>query len=414
MIFKRILAWGMYDLANTIYSALFVTFFFPLYIKNYLGGTEFMIGATFSLSMLLVGLCVPVLGAISDMVKRRMPFIIFFTILNCLAVIFVPHASLWPALALALAANFFYHAGLNVYNALLPFVAKGHGLGEVSGIGVAMGYLGTLISLAISYAVLNFFGLGELQGIKMVFYATAIMFFSFSLFTFFGVSEPRVSRIHLPFSRSLAHVFSNVKHGLKDIVSRSSLRSFLLASFCFTNAMNAVIIFLFLYGQKTFGLTIQSFFPVYALFALGAVAGSLLLAKSIDTHGGRAVLTLAAGIWIVVILLLSSLNIVSELIGVAPYTLFILSGILGGAALGLVWSSNRPLLIQLAPKRKLAEYFGFLELTDKFSGVLGPLVFGYLATYHGYSTALYSLLAFFAVGLWFLKKVQFKPLIKMA
>jgi len=169
--------------------------------------------------------------------------------------------------------------------------------------------------------------------------------------------------------------------------------------------MNAVIIFLFLYGQKTFGLTVQTFFPVYAIFALGAAAGSLLIAKSIDTHGGKAVLTIAAGIWIAVILLLSHLNPLSNLIGITHYTLFIISGILGGAALGLVWSSNRPLLIQLSPKRKLAEYFGFLELTDKFSGVLGPLLFGYLATYHGYQTALYSLLGFFGLGLWMLRWV---------
>ena len=56
---KVVFAWGMYDLANTIFSALFVTFFFPFYVKEFLGGTEFQIGLVFGLSMLAVGINVP-------------------------------------------------------------------------------------------------------------------------------------------------------------------------------------------------------------------------------------------------------------------------------------------------------------------------------------------------------------------
>lgn len=63
---KEVFAWGMYDLANTIFSALFITFFFPLYVKQYLGGNELQLGLVFGLSMLAVGLIVPVIGAWSE------------------------------------------------------------------------------------------------------------------------------------------------------------------------------------------------------------------------------------------------------------------------------------------------------------------------------------------------------------
>ena len=154
MIPKKAIAWGMYDLANTIYSALFVTFFFPFYVKNYLGGTEFMVGLVFSSSMLLVGLFVPALGAVSDIVRRRMPFIVMFTVVNCAAVALVPSSGLAGALIFALIANFAYHAALNVYNAMLPDVCEGEGIGRISGIGVGMGYMGTFISLGVAYAVM--------------------------------------------------------------------------------------------------------------------------------------------------------------------------------------------------------------------------------------------------------------------
>src|SRR3989344_2924470 len=102
---KEVFYWGMYDLANTIFSALFVTFFFPLYIKQYLGGNELQLGLVFGLSMLAVGLIVPVIGAWSDRVRKRLPFIITFTILCCIFAALVAHVPLKLALLCGFLAN---------------------------------------------------------------------------------------------------------------------------------------------------------------------------------------------------------------------------------------------------------------------------------------------------------------------
>src|SRR3989338_8443760 len=106
MNFKQVFAWASYDLANTIFSALFVTFFFPFYIKNFLGGNEFQIGLVFGISMLLVALVAPVLGAISDKIKRRIPFIIFFTITCCIFTLLTSFVGLYASLLFGLVANF--------------------------------------------------------------------------------------------------------------------------------------------------------------------------------------------------------------------------------------------------------------------------------------------------------------------
>ena len=55
--------------------------------------------------------------------------------------------------------------------------------------------------------------------------------------------------------------------------------------------------------------------------------------------------------------------------------------------------------------KKFGQFFGFLELSNKFSGVIGPIVFGALAKFVNYQAALMSLLVFFVVGLYFLRKV---------
>ena len=80
-------------------------------------------------------------------------------------------------------------------------------------------------------------------------------------------------------------------------------------------------------------------------------------------------------------------------------------GILGGADLGAVWTAQRPKLLQMVAKEKIGQFFGFLELTNKFSGVFGPIVFGALARFVSYPAALLSLIVFFIFGLYFLRLV---------
>src|SRR3989338_4863761 len=194
MQLKRILAWASYDLANTIFSALFVTFFFPFYIKNFLGGNELQIGIVFGSSMLLVAIIVPVLGSISDKLQRRMPFIIFFTIACCIFTFLVAFAGLYAALIFGFIANYCYHGALTMYNALLPSVSSKEKLCHASGIGVAMGYAGTLISLAIAYPLLQYFGWETLNGAKAMIAISVILFFAFSLVLFISIKEKAVSK----------------------------------------------------------------------------------------------------------------------------------------------------------------------------------------------------------------------------
>ena len=63
------------------------------------------------------------------------------------------------------------------------------------------------------------------------------------------------------------------------------------------------------------------------------------------------------------------------------------------------------------PKLKIGQFFGFDELADKFSGIIGPILFGWLVVNAGYSAALFSMMIFFIIGLWLL---YFVPNHKMA
>src|SRR5207237_1628317 len=123
-----------------------------------------------------VVLCIPVLGAISDARRRRKRWVVGFTVVACLAcacigilgqrsiplfgeeVIGAPHAPAgwhagiaelkWVLLAFII-ANFAYQAAQPFYNAMLPELVPADEQGRLSGLGVALGYVGSIVGVLL-------------------------------------------------------------------------------------------------------------------------------------------------------------------------------------------------------------------------------------------------------------------------
>jgi UMF1 family MFS transporter len=131
--------------------------------------------------------------------------------------------------------------------------------------------------------------------------------------------------------------------------------------------------------------------------ALAAGIGSLFFGKITDRMGHKKTLMVVLFLWIVVILLLYFKT---------TYTTFVIVGILGGALLGAIWTITRPLLVQLAPRKKIAELFGYQGLTEKFSGVIGPASFGFMAVWVGFRQALLVVVVLFLAGVLVLRLVK--------
>lgn len=406
---KKVLAWSLYDFANTAFSALYITFFFPILIKTYLGGNEFQIGLVMSLSFLTAALIVPFLGAMADATGRKLPIIFMATIFNVGLTAITPYAQLQWALIFGFLANLFYLLGLSVYNAQLVDIAGEKERGRVSGLGVAVGYLGTIASLAIAYPFLG--------NIKAIFLVTAIFFFIFSLPLFLFLRDKKIEGLNwisnfkkaflevkktvtylLPGLPGATTLLSSTESSKAGKVVAPGLGSFLVGSFFYNNAMNTIIIFLSLFATTVIGLSVREFFFVFALLAIGSFFGAMVAGYFSDKIGPVKMLTAALVVWMAVtaFFILFQQSLMS----------FLLAGMVGGGALGAVWTGNRHLVTKLAPSHKVAEIFGFEGLTERFSGVIGPLLFGYLVTVFGnYSYGLVSLLIFFVIGLVFLNRV---------
>ena len=75
--------------------------------------------------------------------------------------------------------------------------------------------------------------------------------------------------------------------------------------------------------------------------------------------------------------------------------------------LGSIQASSRALMSHLVPKESEAEFFGFYALCGKTGAIVGPLLLVWLDGLFGsLRFALISVIAFFAIGLWFILKVE--------
>jgi len=382
---KQIFGWSMYDFADTIFSALFVTVYFPLFVVLK-GGNAFHVGLTMSISMLLAGLLVPFLGAVADQTQRKKLLLFIFTVLCCIFTFFVGFFGLIAVLILGLLANLFYHASLDMYDALLVNISTKRNVGFISGIGTAVGYLGTVFSVVIAYFIGSIFGFESVKGITIIFMLVALFYFGFSLFTFFLIKENvkvKIKKNH--FKKAFVSVIST----LKNIRKFKNVWLFLLSSFLYVDAASTAIIFLFLYARDQLGFTIPQFLPLYVFMALAGFVGSLIFGKITDRIGHKRSLMIVLSSWVLIILLLYFKT---------TYKTFIIVGLLGGALLGAVWTITRPMLIQLAPRQKIAELLGYQGLTEKLSGVIGPALFGFIAVKLGFQQALLIIITLFLLG----------------
>ena len=163
---KDVIGWSLYDFANTIFSMNILSLYFKRWVVEDLGRDGLYYDIAYSGSMLLVGLIMPALGALSDHSHKKKLFLFLFTITCCISiglVALIPAPLFIPVIFMFAFSNFFYEGGMVFYNSLLYSVSGGNEARLVSGFGVAFGYTGSIIGmiLVLPWVTGGIFGLGE-------------------------------------------------------------------------------------------------------------------------------------------------------------------------------------------------------------------------------------------------------------
>jgi MFS transporter, UMF1 family len=402
------LSWALYDFANTIFSMNIATLYFAVWLVSDLRASNMLYATSNAIASVLVFVSIPVLGAISDVRRRRKPWVVGFTVAACLACAAIGlfgqttvplvgeqvigsetvaaewRAGIselkWVLLAFVL-ANFAYQAAQPFYNAMLPELVPAEEQGRMSGIGVAMGYVGSIVGVLL---VVPFFTGGlpvlgaldpdllgflrslpytEHAGRVSTFIPTAILFLLFSL--------PLIlfCRDHLPAPQGTRidwrGAFSTVRGTLRDARRYPGTLRFLLTSFLYQDAVGTIIGFMTLYAVKAVGFDRGSETTLFVVLTIPAIFGSYFYGWLVDRVGPKRALSVTLAVWVVVLL---------AMIAVPGKTAFWLVGIAIGLNFGGVNATERPVLLSLVPDAHAGRYFSLLLLSARAAAVVGPLI----------------------------------------
>lgn len=394
---KKIFIWTLFDFANTSFSIVVVTFLYAVYFKKIvaqgqpIGDLYWSLGT--SIAMIITAIISPILGAIADYSAGKKRFLLFFTLL-CIAatstLFFVDSGDVFLGIAIFILANVGFEAGLVFYDSFLPEITEPKNYGRVSGYGFAMGYLGSLATLAIIYPFI------QAEMIKESFPVAALFFliFSLPLFIYLKDNRKKIVEHESYFKIGITRVWNTLSH-LKNY---KNLATFLLAYFFYIEGVNTIIFFSGNYASTTLGFSETELLIFFLTVQTTAIAGSVILGIVADSIGQKKTIMITLVMWLITVLIAF---LVRDKNG------FYVVGLIAGAAMGSSQSTSRSLMSKLTPPEKKTEFFGFYSLFGKSSAVIGPLVFGLVSFISGdQRLAIISIGFFFVVGLLILTQVK--------
>jgi MFS transporter, UMF1 family len=386
-------SWAIFALGNHFFALNIASLYFSLWVVNIMGARDADYGLANSISMGIIFLGSPLLGALTDQAPRRMPFLIAATLLCVGFTLALGHDGLFVSLACFVIANIGYQAGLQFYDSLLPSVSTPDRYGRVGGIGMAVGYLGSLLAILLGKTLLK--GADLLPHTEAtaryvtVFQASALLFLTFALPCFFFVRE----RVHADRRFTLASVSAAVKevgHTLRRLPDFPGVGRYLVARFFFTDAVNTVIAFMGIYVTNEVGFTVAQASLVMLVALVVTIPCALAWGRAVDAIGPKRTLNWVLVLWMIDFAWVAAIGFFK-----LPGVWFWSAACLTGIALGGTGAAERPMMLRLTPPDRVGEFFGLYGMVGRFSAIIGPFLWGVVTDYMhlGRPMAILTLLA---------------------
>jgi len=417
---RAIIGWCMYDWANSAFATTILAAILPVYFAslvpeegivvqwdslNFRTTASALWAYGISFSLFLTAVTAPILGALADFAGLKKRFLFGFTYTGATLtslLYFVQDGDYWLCLGLFMAANIGFAGSMTFYNAFLPEVAPEEKMDWVSGKGYAFGYIGGGLLLALHVLMITYhegFGIPDRSlSIRISLASVGIWWGLFAIPLFLWV--PEVRQLHnKPVNFSyFTYGFSRLFNTLRSFRHYQDLLWFLAAFLVYNDGIQTVIAMAAIFGKTALGLDTGTLIGTLLLTQIIALPGALLFAKLAEHIQSKGAIIIALLLWI----------------GIVTYAYFLKSALefwvlggLVGLVLGGSQAISRSLYVQLIPRARPAEFFGFFTISAKFASIFGPLIFGLITDLsQNPRNAIVSVILFFAVGMIMLSRVD--------
>ncbi len=355
-------------------------------------------GYCVSASMLLVAVSAPILGAIADYTASKKRFLFVFCYGGVLATAFLFLAGpgdIWLAVFFYLLSNMGMEWSLTFYNGFLPEIATREKMGRISGFGWALGYVGGVLCLLLSLAMIqrpDWFGLPDSDyiPIRASLVVVALWWGIFSIPTFVWLHERAQGKQRPPGTSYLKIGFQRLALTLRKVRQFRELVKFLVAFLIYNDGVQTVIVMAAVFGAEVLHMPQEELIQCFILIHVVAFFGALVFGHLADRMMTKRAINISLLLW--------SGALVYALVIDQSWQFWILAVVIG-FVLGGIQACSRALLAQFTPRQNSAEFFGFFSTGGKFASIFGPALFGLLTDVTGSARfGLLSALFFLLLG----------------
>lgn len=390
---REIFGWCCFDFANSAFTTIIITVVYAVYFTRQVAAgdarAEGWWGSALALSQLGAILLGPLVGTLADALARKKAFLLGSALvcsLGTAALAWVGPGEIALALGLVIVANLAFSLSENLCAAFLPEISTPGTAGRISSYGWSFGYCGGLLSLVLALVMLQ----GLHWPATWTFLMTGAFFLGACLPTHFLLRERARPRRLAPGESLAGLAFARLGEMRRELPRHRTLAVFFGAMTLFLAGLSAVVAFAGVFATKALGMSQAEIIQLFILLQIAGVAGALGFGHVQDKIGAKAALLASLALWT---------GVCAWAWRCTGKTEFLLIGILAGAAMGSLQSSSRAVVATLTPAGRAGEFFGYWGFFGKLAGIVGPLVFGWVATATDVRQAILLNAGFFLAGL---------------
>lgn len=410
------MSWCLWDFGSNAYNTVILSFVFSVYVTTAAAPDEATGQQVFANMQTVAGIVVavlaPMIGTWADHVRRRRTMLTITTLLvvACMAMCWfvLPYEEahglkyLYLGAALIALANMFQQVAEIFYNSMLIDISTPKNVGRISGAAWGLGYLGGVITLALTLFLFvldgGFLGVPEDQAMNYraiaLFCATWLCVMSIPVMIWGPKTAPRTTGqrfsvwgAYRDIVRHVTHKFHTERPVLHFLVASAIYRDGLAAVFAFAGVIAATS-----YDMDTTQIIV---FGLAANFA--AALGAWVFGLADDKAGPRVVILGALSLMVAMGLLILLIPTV---------TMFWIGGLTISALVGPVQSASRTLLARVINPGEENEMFGLYNTVGRAASWLAPALIALFTAMFDTRLGLLGIVVTLLIGLavfWFLR-----------
>lgn len=372
---REVLGWALFDAANSGYSTVVLTAVFNVFFVSVICAGEdwgaFAWTCAIAASNLLGIAVMPAVARHADAKANKKLWLAVATAL-CIAATLALAATgpgtILLAASLIVISNLGYSVGESLNSAFLPELARADSVGKVSGWGWSMGYAGGLVTLALCLAAVL---LGEKAGyshnamVSVTCIITGVVFAVISLPIFVWTRERSVPQTEVKEEKaSAAEKIDRLK---STMMLHRDFAMLSVCGFCYQSGLMTVVTLAGVYASDVMGFTLIDTLIMVLLVNITAAAGAFGFGYVQDALGHKKALALTLLIWIAMV---TTAAFATEV------WVFWIAANLAGLAMGSSQSAGRAMVSVFAPKKRLAEFYGYWNMALWVAAIAGPMLYG--------------------------------------